>query len=93
MGVNASRAEALLQDLNDYNPKVIREIKKEGNPPLKFLEWFLDMVDQKEMEILEVLKEEIPANLDPLEYEQELNWKRQQAKELANEMVSQLLRS
>ena len=50
------------------------------------------MVDERERMTLTALEARIPKNLDPMEYQQELNWKKQQARELANEEVNSLLR-
>ena len=92
MGQNADRAEALMKDLKVYNPRRLKEMKKQGNV-LKQLETFLDGVDEKEASILETLKAKIPQGMEPEAYEQELNWRRQQAREMAQEEVNQLLRN
>ena len=92
MGRNAQRAKDLMEDMKIYRPDRLEEWKKQGIKPLEYLEKFLDGVDEREQKTLEVLKERIPQGLDPLEYEQELNWKRQQAMEIANQEVNSLLR-
>lgn len=92
MGKNADRAKELLKDVKAYNPGLLKELKAEGTNPLEYLESFLDGVDKREQETLETLKEKIPQGLEPEEYERELNWKRQTARELANAEVMNLLR-
>ena len=90
---NRQRAEALLEDLKAYNPKMIRKLKREKINVLDYLEQFLNVVREKELGILEVMKSRIPAGLDPIQYERELNWARQTARETAQEEINQLLRS
>ena len=92
MGRNAQRAKYLMEDMKMYKPDRLEEWKKQGRKPREYLEKVLDGVDEREQKTLEVLKERIPQGLDPLEYEQELNWKRQQAMEVANQEVNSLLR-
>ena len=92
MGKNAQRAKDLLEDVKMYNPALIKQLKKERTEPLEYLVKFLDMVDERERMTLTALEARIPKNLDPMEYQQELNWKKQQARELANEEVNSLLR-
>ena len=53
---------------------------------------YQDGMDEKECRYVETMAKNIPTNLSPLEYEQELNWKRQQARELINEEISQRYR-
>ena len=88
MGKNSSRAKALIEDLKDYNPRLLKELKH----PQASLEKFLDDVEERERETLEILKRDIPEGLDEQEYARELNWRRQQAQELANEEINSLLR-
>ena len=89
MSDQTDRAKALIEDLKEYNPKLLKSMKN----PLKELEKFLEDVEKRKLETLEVMKERIPAGLDPLEYQQELNWKRQQAEEIANAEINSLLRT
>lgn len=84
------RAKALMQDVKDSNPQLLKELEKEGLNPETYLEQKVEKVRSREEEILEVLKERIPKGLSPLEYERELSWKRQQAMELANEELKSL---
>ena len=83
---NQERAKALMEDMETWNPE---EAEKTN---LKELEKFLDGMDEKERRYVETMAKNIPTNLSPLEYEQELNWKRQQARELINEEISQRYR-
>ena len=50
-------------------------------------------MEEREQETLEILKRDIPEGLDEQEYARELNWRRQQAQELANEEINSLLRA
>lgn len=84
------RAKALMQDVKDGNPQLLKELEQEGLNPEEYLEQKVESARSREEEILDVLKERIPKGLSPLEYEQELNWKRQQARELANEELRSL---
>ena len=84
------RAKALMQDVKDSNPQLLKELEKEGLSPETYLEQKVEKARSREEEILEVLKERIPKGLSPLEYERELSWKRQQAMELANEELKSL---
>ena len=86
------RAKALMQDVKDGNPQLLKELEQEGLNPEEYLEQKVETAKSREEEILEVLKRDIPQGLSPLEYEQELNWKRQQARELINEEISQRYR-
>ena len=83
---NRERAEALMEDMETWNPE---EAEKTN---VKELEKFLDGLDEKERRYVEAMSKDIPKDLSPLEYEQELNWKRQQARELINEEISQMYR-
>ena len=84
------RAKALMQDVEDNNPQLLKELEKEGLNPEAYLEQKVESARSREEEILDVLKRKIPQGLSPLEYERELNWKRQQAMELANEELRSL---
>ena len=84
------RAKALMQDVKDGNPQLLKELEKEGLNPEEYLEQKVETAKSREEEILEVLKRDIPQGLSPLEYERELNWKRQQAQEIANEDLRSL---
>lgn len=88
---NKKRAQELMQDLAENNPELLTKLQTEGDPQ-EYLEQKLNSVDDKAAQILTVLIQRIPKGLDPLAYEQEVNWKRQQAIELANEEVRQMLR-
>ena len=83
---NNGRAAALMEDMETWNQE---EAEKTN---VKELEKFLDGMDEKERRMVETMARNIPKNLSPLEYEQELNWKRQQARELINEEISQRYR-
>ena len=78
---NRERAEALMEDMETWNPE---EAEKTN---VKELEKFLDGLDEKERRYVEAMSKDIPKNLSPLEYEQELNWIRQQAMEVINEEI------
>ena len=84
------RAKALMQDVKDGNPQLLKELEQEGLNPEEYLEQQVETAKSREEEILEVLKRDIPQGLSPLEYERELNWKRQQAQEIANEDLRSL---
>ena len=84
------RAKALMQDVKDGNPQLLKELEQEGLNPEEYLEQKVETARSREEEILEVLKRDIPQGLSPLEYERELNWKRQQAQEIANEDLRSL---
>ena len=84
------RAKALMQDVKDGNPQLLKELEQEGLNPEEYLEQKVETAKSREEEILEVLKRDIPQGLSPLEYERELNWKRQQAREIANEDLRRL---
>ena len=84
------RAKALMQDVEEGNPQLLKELEKEGLNPEEYLEQKVETAKSREEEILEVLKRDIPQGLSPLEYERELNWKRQQAQEIANEDLRSL---
>ena len=84
------RAKALMQDVKDGNPQLLKELEQEGLNPEEYLEQKVETAKSREEEILEVLKRDIPQGLSPLEYERELNWKRQQAQEIANEDLRSL---
>ena len=43
MGKNSSRAKALIEDLKDYNPRLLKELKH----PQASLEKFLDDVEDR----------------------------------------------
>ena len=84
---NRERAEALMEDIQEYAPERAKETSVE------WLEKFLDGLDEKERRMMEAEKKKMPLDWDsPLEYERELNWKRQQVQELINEEISQLYR-
>ena len=92
------------QELNDYGDRLIDEAtanKKEEvvdaperaeQTNVKELEKFLNGMDEKERRLVETMARDIPKDLPPLEYERELNWKRQQAMELINEEIRQMYR-
>ena len=84
------RAKALMQDVKEGNPQLLKELEQEGLNPEEYLEQKVETAKSREQEILDVLKERIPKGLSPLEYERELNWKRQQAREIANEDLRSL---
>ena len=86
MGKNRSRAAALMEDMKSNAPGKAKQTNEAA------LEKFLDGMDEKERGYMEVLAKKIPAGLDPLEYERELNWKRQQVMELMQEEISQMYR-
>ena len=83
---NRQRAEALMEDMREYAPERAEATNE------KELEKFLDGMDAKERDMVQTMSKKIPKNLSPLEYEQELNWVRQQAQELINEEISQMYR-
>ena len=86
----ATKADKRMQDVEDNNPQLLKELEKEGLNPEAYLEQKVESARSREEEILDVLKRKIPQGLSPLEYERELNWKRQQAMELANEELRSL---
>lgn len=88
-----AKAKALLVDVKTYNPALLEELKADGIQPLEYLEKRVRQAEQSEKEYMKMFRERIPQDLDPLEYERELNWKRQQARELAQEELNSLLRS
>jgi hypothetical protein len=83
---NRERAEALMEDMREYAPERAEQTN------VKKLEEFLNTMDAKERDMVQTMARDIPKNLSPLEYEQELNWIRQQAQELINEEISQMYR-
>ena len=93
MAKNSARAAALLEDLKAYNPERLAYLKENTKEDiLTYLEKFLDEVDENERQTFENMKKRIPKNLGPEKYAQEEEWKRQQARELAQEQVNSLLR-
>lgn len=83
---NRQRAEALMEDMREYAPERAEQTN------VKKLEEFLNTMDAKEKDMVQTMARDIPKDLSPLEYEQELNWIRQQAQELINEEISQMYR-
>ncbi len=79
---NAARAKALMEDMEAWNPEEAERTN------LEELERFLDGMDKKERQYMEVLKERIPKDLPPDQYAKELSWKYQQVREIINDEIS-----
>lgn len=92
MGKNRSRAEALVEDMKAYNPKMYRQYKKEGTNPVDAAEKFLDHVLAMQEETFQHLKSQIPKNLPPLEVAQRENEMRMRAQEMANQDIMDWIR-
>ena len=89
---NRQRAKDLVQDMEDYNPQELKRMKKKGNIQ-KQMEEVLDRNDRTKKSLEETLISQIPKDLPPEEYQAEVNWRRQQAMELAQEEISAMYRN
>ena len=87
---NWERAEALMVDIETWNPTYAQELTKEHGKKgaIKFLKKFLDNNDRTKENLKKTLLEQMPKTNDPYQYRvQEL-----QAEELATEMAQEEVR-
>ena len=86
---NRKRAKALETDIQTMNPEQYQKMKKQGNVQ-KQLEKILDCNEENMNRTLEILKSQIPAGLSPLERKRAEAAAEMEARELAQEEISNL---